>query len=109
VTCIRDQIPFLGTPIFYFVLWLVAIAPQRVRPKALNFCGEFCGCKGELTSHRGRYVDHLESLGLKTDLFQDAASIFYSSPCVYITFQVMAISNQSASDHNAISAIFKGM
>jgi hypothetical protein len=47
-------------------------------------------------------------LSFETDLFQQAAGIFYTSAGVYITFQVMTVSGQSTCDKDAVNPIFEG-
>jgi hypothetical protein len=65
--------------------------------------------KGELTTHRRRDVDHLYAPPLQTNLFQEPANVFDSSAGVDITILVMTIALQSASHHDAVSAVLKGV
>jgi hypothetical protein len=74
----------------------------------LNFSGELSSSEGELSGHCRGDVDHLEPLPLKSDFLDNFPCEFYSSFSVDITFQVMAISNQSACNYNGVRPVFKG-
>ena len=50
----------------------------------------------------------MQSLPLQTDSFDEVSSVFHSSSCTRITFQVMAVAGQSTRDEYAVSPILEG-
>jgi hypothetical protein len=46
-------------------------------------------------------------LAVESNRLKDLLCLFYSTPGVGITFQVMAVARQSTGDHDAIGAVFE--
>jgi hypothetical protein len=51
----------------------------------------------------------LNPFGFQPDLLEQRFCLVYSSLCVVITFQVMAVSRQSAGNHYPIEAILESL
>jgi hypothetical protein len=80
---------------------------QRIRAKLLDELRHLFCLIGKLAAHGRRQVVETNSLRFQADFFQKMLYSFNSSFCVYITFQVMAVSRQSTSYHHTIYAGFK--
>jgi hypothetical protein len=61
------------------------------------------GCLGR------RDMVHLHPVGFQANIFEQCFQVHNPSFCIHITFQVMAVTGQSACDHNPVGTFFKGM
>jgi len=86
--------------------WFFAIH-QWVWPNFSDFFAKLSGVFSELSAHCRRNIHHLKTLFLKSDFFEQAVNLCYSSFCVEITFQVMTVAFQSTGDHYTVSAILE--
>jgi len=62
----------------------------------------------ELSRHCGRDINHLNTIGVNTDGFQEGFQVSQAAFCVDITFQVMTITLESTCHQDAISSLFEG-
>jgi len=60
-----------------------------------------------LGTHGCGYIDHLKTLLIKPDFFEQGLNKLNSPPSIEITFQVMTIAFQSTGHHHTISAILE--
>jgi len=88
---------------------LAVTGSQRAGAQLLDLFCKIGSQLGKLAAHGRRYVKHLNALDFQADLFQQFPGVFHSSFGVVITFQVMAVSWQSASYHYTIHSIFQGV
>ncbi len=82
---------------------------QGRRAEPGNAVGHLLRILGELWPHGGREVEHLDPFTLQPDPGQELLDGLYSAAGVEITFQVMAITLQSAGDHDAVRAMLEGV
>jgi hypothetical protein len=87
----------------------VVCPAQRVRAQGLHLSGHFDGGGGKGAAHRRREVEETHPLRLQANLLQQLLDPGYPSLGAYITFQVMAVTGQSANRHHAVGAILESL
>lgn len=80
---------------------------QRIRTKRPDFFSHQIGFLGKLTTHRSRNINHFYTVAFQSNFLKSQFDGVYSSFCLEITFQVMAVARQSTCHHHTISAILK--
>jgi hypothetical protein len=75
----------------------------------LHPCRHLSSDFGETRTHGRGQIEHLHPFTIEANLSQQTSDVFDPALRCYITFQVMAIPFQSASNHYAVHTPFKGV
>ena len=77
---------------------------------------DFLDLRNELADKRGKFrpfagaqVEHPDSAGADIDLLQYVVDTLHSRPCPEITVDKMTVPFKTPHDHNAVSAVLKGL
>ena len=85
------------------------LLPERTRPQFRKLGRELGAVLDKLRPFGRGQIEHLHACAAQSDLLQQVLSLLDSPLCVDITFQVMAVTLESAGHHHAVGAVFKGV